>query len=81
VQLVRLAKSEPSGRPVTFSNIPEHCDEANRACDFLSVNEYAGWYYDIGKPLQELGAALSAKLEGVYASGSRFTYDLAEVYL
>jgi beta-glucuronidase len=40
LELVRMAKAEGS-RPVTFANIPEHCDEANRACDFLSLNEYA----------------------------------------
>ena len=39
LQLVGLAKSDASARPVTFANIPEHCDEANRACDFLSLNE------------------------------------------
>ena len=41
IELVQIARTEGS-RPVTFANIPEHCDEANRACDFLSLNEYAG---------------------------------------
>ena len=49
-------------RPVTFANIPEHTDEANAACDFLSLNEYAGWYYDLGKPVAETVAAVEAKL-------------------
>ena len=34
---------------MTFANIPEHCDDANRECDFLSLNEYAGWYYDVAQ--------------------------------
>ena len=67
LELVHLAKAEGT-RPVTFANIPEHCDEANRACDFLSLNEYAGWYYDVGTPLSTISAELVAKLEGVYAS-------------
>ena len=27
-------------------------------CDFLSLNEYAGWYYDVGKPLDQIRASL-----------------------
>lgn len=69
VQLVETAKGEGS-RPVTFANIPEHCDEANAACDFLCLNEYAGWYYDVGKPLVEIGRELEAKLTKIH---ERFT--------
>ena len=69
LELVALARAEGT-RLVTFANIPEHCDEANRACDFLSLNEYVGWYYDVGKPLAEIGRQLEAKfvaLEAEYA--------------
>jgi beta-glucuronidase len=66
LELVQVAKGEGT-RPVTFANIPEHCDEANRACDFLSLNEYAGWYYDVGKPLDEIAAALEAKFVALHA--------------
>jgi len=65
-ELVSVAKSEGS-RPVTFANIPEHCDEANHACDFLCLNEYAGWYYDVGKDLDAISSDLEAKLEAVHA--------------
>ena len=68
VELVRLAKGDWARRPVTFANIPEHCDDANRECDFLSLNEYAGWYYDVGTPLDAIGAALEAKLVALHAS-------------
>ena len=44
-ELVASAKRDGT-RPVTFANIPEHCDEANHACDFLCLNEYAGWQVD-----------------------------------
>jgi len=65
--LVALAKRDGSRRPVTFANVPEHCDEANRECDFLSLNEYAGWYYDVGKPLDQIRAELLAKFERLHA--------------
>ena len=65
--LVALAKRDGSRRPVTFANVPEHCDEANRECDFLSLNEYAGWYYDVGKPLDQIRSELLAKFETLHA--------------
>lgn len=70
IELVELAKSEGT-RPVTFANIPEHLDEANRACDFLCLNEYAGWYYSVGKPLEEIGRELEEKLLRVHDEYSR----------
>jgi len=66
LELVALARAEGT-RLVTFANIPEHCDEANRACDFLSLNEYVGWYYDVGKPLAEIGRQLEAKFVALHA--------------
>ena len=65
--LVALAKRDGSRRPVTFANVPEHCDEANRECDFLSLNEYAGWYYDVGKSVGTIEEELFAKLERLHA--------------
>lgn len=64
--LLRLARRATPRRPVTFANIPEHCDEANAGCDFLSLNEYAGWYYGLGTPLGELADGLQAKLRAVH---------------
>ena len=65
LELVRLAKAEGT-RPVTFANIPEHCDEANHACDFLCLNEYAGWYYDVGKDLGAIERDLETKFTAVH---------------
>lgn len=53
-------------RPVTFANIPEHTDEANGACDFLSLNEYAGWYYDLGRSPEATVGAVEKKLREIH---------------
>ena len=56
----RLAPPSPSP---TFPSTAQ----ANRECDFLSLNEYAGWYHDVGKPLDQIRSELLAKFERLHA--------------